>query len=95
MEHLRLFPTNIFRFKNAYSNVNEIKNIKIGNFTNPIVIPGGFLILKIKDKRKVEKKIDLEKEMNLIVKKKTNEQLNQFSNIYFNKIKKNVLINEL
>ena len=33
--------------------------------------------------------------MNLIVKKKTNEQLNQFSNIYFNKIKKNVLINEL
>jgi len=27
MEQLRLFPTNIFRFKNAYSNVNEIKNI--------------------------------------------------------------------
>ncbi len=75
--------------------LNKIKNIKIGNFTNPIVIPGGFLILKIEDKREVEKKIDLEKEMNLIVKKRTNEQLNQFSNIYFNKIKKNVLINEL
>tara|TARA_B100001287_G_C22621206_1_gene500143 strand:+ start:195 stop:1121 length:927 start_codon:yes stop_codon:yes gene_type:complete len=75
--------------------LNKIKNIKIGNFTNPIVIPGGFLILKIEDKREVERKIDLEKEMNLIVKKRTNEQLNQFSNIYFNKIKKNVLINEL
>ena len=75
--------------------LNKIKNIKIGDFTNPIVVPGGFLIIKIEDKREVEKKIDLEKEMNLIVKKKTNEQLNQFSNIYFNKIKKNVLINEL
>ena len=28
-------------------------------------------------------------------KEKTNEQLNQFSNIYFNKIKKNITINEL
>jgi len=27
MEHLRLFPTNIFRFKNAYHNASEIKNI--------------------------------------------------------------------
>ena len=30
-----------------------------------------------------------------IVRKKTTEQLNQFSNIYFNKIKKNVRIDEL
>ena len=31
----------------------------------------------------------------MVIKKKTNEQLNQFSNIYFNKIKKNVSIDEL
>ena len=29
------------------------------------------------------------------MKEKTNEQLNQFSNIYFNKIQKNININEL
>ena len=32
---------------------------------------------------------------NLIVKAKTQEQLNQFSNIYLNKIKKNIVINAL
>ena len=30
-----------------------------------------------------------------IDKKKTNQQLNQFSNIYFNKVKKDLIINEL
>ena len=34
-------------------------------------------------------------EIDKIVRKKTNEQLNQFSNIYFNKVKKNIIINEL
>ena len=39
--------------------------------------------------------VDIENEMKLIVKEKTNKQLNQYSNIYFNKIKKNIKINEL
>ena len=30
---------------------NEVKKIKVGNYTNPIVIPGGFLIIKIEDIR--------------------------------------------
>ena len=42
-----------------------------------------------------EKKTDPKKEIELLVRKKTNEQLSQFSTIYFNKIKKNVEINEL
>ncbi len=78
---------------------NEIKKelvkIKVGNFTNPIKVPGGFLLLKINDINELEKEIDLEKEINLIIRKKTNDQLNQFSNIYFNKIKKNIKINEI
>ena len=74
---------------------NKIKDIKIGEFSEPIIIPGGFLILKIEDLRESNKDINLEKELNLIVRKKTNEQLNQFSNIYFNKIRKNIEIYEL
>ena len=35
------------------------------------------------------------KEVKKIIKKKTNQQLNRFSNIYFNKIKKDIIINEL
>ena len=72
-----------------------IKQIKINNYTKPIVLPGGFLILKIEDIRETDNDFDLNSEINKIVRKKTNEQLNQFSNIYFNKVKKNITINEL
>ena len=84
--------------KSASLNKNirdKINNLPIGIYTNPIVIPGGFLILKIENKRKTEIKLNLEKEINSISKKKTIEQLNQFSNIYYNKIKKDVILNEL
>jgi len=73
----------------------KIKKVKINEHTKPIVIPGGFLILKVEGIREVKNDFDLETEINKIVKKKTNEQLNQFSNIYYNKIKKDILINEL
>ena len=73
----------------------NLKKVKINEHTKPIVIPGGFLILKIEGIREVENDFDLNTEINKIVKKKTNEQLNQFSNIYFNKVKKDILINEL
>ena len=72
-----------------------IKKIKIGEYTKPIVLPGGFLILKLEDIREVNNDFNLDDEINRIIKEKTNEQLNQFSNIYFNKIKKNTEINEL
>ena len=74
---------------------NEVKKIKVGNYTSPIVIPGGFLIIKIEDIREKDNSSDLNNEIEKIIKDKTNEQLNQFSNIYFNKIKKDMVINEL
>ncbi len=75
--------------------LNELKKIKISEYTNPIKVPGGFLLLKINDINEVKREINLEKETNLIIRKKTNDQLKQFSNIYFNKIKKNIIINEI
>ena len=74
---------------------NELKKLKVNEYTNPIKVPGGFLLLKINDVNEINKQIDLEKETNLIVRKQTNNQLDQFSNIYFNKIKKNIKINEI
>ena len=71
-----------------------ISKLKIGEFTNPILIPSGFLILKVKDIKEIEKKIDIEKELNLRIRYMQNQQLNQYSNIYFKKIKKDILINE-
>ena len=73
---------------------NQIIKTKINNITDPIVIPGGFIILKVLDQRKTEKKTDLNKEIELVVRDQGNKQLNQFSIIYFNKIKKEFEINE-
>ena len=75
--------------------LNKIEKIKVGEITKPITIPGGFLILKKIDVKYLKEKIDIEKEMEKIVKSKTNQQLNQYSLIFYNKIKKDIKINEL
>ena len=74
---------------------NEIKKIELGQYTKPIVIPGGVLILKLEDIKEIKNKIDIDSKLNELIRYSTNEQLNQFSNIYFNKVKKNIKINEL
>ena len=77
-------------------NIKDIlNNLKIGNHTKPITTPGGFLILKIEDIRIVENEnYDLDKKINETINIKRNEQLNNYSNIYFNKIKKEIKIYE-
>ena len=72
----------------------EINNLNNDEYTNPIQIPGGFLVLKVKEKKTLEQNTDEEAEFLLKVKALTNQQLNQYSNIYFNKIKKNIKIYE-
>ena len=49
----------------------------------------------LKDKKSVTSNLDPEKELNSLVQFKTNQQLNQFSNMHFNKVKKEIQINEL
>ena len=75
--------------------LNKLKNIEIGNYSKPILVPGGFLILKIEDQREIKQNINLEFELNKVIEDKKNQQLNQFSNIYYNKVKKDIFINEL
>ena len=74
--------------------VAEINQIKSGQLTNPIEINNGFLILKINKKEKIEKKINFEEELNKLIALEKNNQLNQFSLIYFNKVKQNIYISE-
>tara|TARA_B100001769_G_C22073633_1_gene578043 strand:- start:433 stop:1353 length:921 start_codon:yes stop_codon:yes gene_type:complete len=74
---------------------NELSDLKEGDITKPIFTPNGYLILKIDKIEYKKKKYDQKAELKEMVKLKTNQQLNQQSNIYFNKIKKNTNINEL
>ncbi len=82
--------------ENSMSNEirQQLLKTNVGEITKPISIPGGFMILLNENKRETLLNLDVNKEIELIVKRKTNEQLSQFSNIYFNKIKKDMRINE-
>jgi len=73
----------------------ELNKIETGMFTNPILVPGGFLLLYIEDTKISKVPINKDNEIKKIINQQTNEQLNRYSNIYFKKIKKNILINEL
>ena len=66
----------------------------MGEYTTPIQTPAGFLILSIVDKKEIEQDYNIDKELPLRIKNLQNQQLNQYSNIYFNKIKRNIKISE-
>ena len=72
-----------------------VAKLNIGEYTKPQLIPGGFLILKLNDVKKNEVSVNIEDEIKKLIKIKTNQQLNQYSNIYFNKIKKNIKIEKI
>ena len=72
-----------------------LNNIEINNFSNPINVPSGFLILQINDIKNRKIEIDVEKELKKLENYEKNNQLNQYSKIYMNKIKKDIEINEL
>ena len=74
---------------------NTLNNLVKEDHTKPLIVPGGFLILKIDDIKIIDNKdFDLDKKIDETVKLKRNEQLNNYSNIYYNKIFKEYVINE-
>ena len=74
---------------------NKLSKLKVGEKTEPIFTPSGYLILKIKNIKLIKKKYDINTQTQNLINFKTNQQLNQYSNNYFNKIMKNFEINEL
>ena len=74
--------------------LEELYKIKSGEITEIIKIGNNFLILKIEEIKKNKIKIDNEMKLKEMIDFERNRQLNQFSNIYFNKIKINYSIDE-
>ena len=76
-------------------NIKEsINNLKIGETTKPIILSNGILILKLINSKNSETTIDIESELKKAIIYERNRQLNQYSKIYYNKIKKNMNFNE-
>ena len=74
--------------------LKEIINIKKNELSKPIQTNNGYLIIRLNDKRVVNKEINFEDELNNLVSFEKDKQYNQISNIFYNKIKQNTYISE-
>ena len=74
--------------------VNEINKLQVGEFTKPINIPAGVIILKLDGKEDKKISLDFDSEFKKLIEYEKNRQLNQFSAIYFNKLKFNIKIEQ-
>ena len=74
--------------------VNEINELQVGEFTKPINIPGGVVILKLDKKEDKKISLDFDSEFKKLIEYEKNRQLNQFSTVYFNKLKFNTKIEQ-
>ena len=74
--------------------LKEIENLKKGENTAPIKIASGFLILKVNDIEMSEVKVDQNKIIDSRINNELNKQLDQFSTLYYNKVKSKIKINE-
>ena len=84
--------------KNSLNKIfnDALLDLKIGEYSRPILTQAGFVIIRINDiKKDKSNEQSIEKKVDTLIRIKTNQQLNQFSNIYLNKIKKDLVINEL
>ena len=75
--------------KEIFSN---IQNLEIGNYTKPINVPGGQILLFLKDKRKAKLDLSFEEELEKLKKNELNRQLDQYSSIYYKKTEINTKI---
>lgn len=72
--------------------LSEIKKLNVNEITKPINLAGGFLILKLEGVEDKKTSVNFEEELNNQITNEKNRQLNQFSLIYYNKIKFNTKI---
>ena len=81
------------KINNLNQNIKEIViKLKTGQFSKPIRTSSGFIILKIEDEKEYLSEFNLADKMQEAIRFRTNDQLNQFSRMYFNKVKKNLII---
>ncbi len=73
----------------------NILNLSKNEISEPIKIEGGYLLIKLNDKREFNQKINIDNQLKELVKLEKNRQLNAFSIIYYKRLKKNIQINEL
>tara|TARA_Y200000002_G_scaffold44224_1_gene32045 strand:+ start:165 stop:1103 length:939 start_codon:yes stop_codon:yes gene_type:complete len=70
----------------------NLQNLEIGEHTSPINVPGGKLILFIKNKRQAKMELSFDDELKKIINIERNRQLDQYSTVYYKKAEINTKI---
>ncbi len=73
---------------------NEIEKINVGGLTNPITTAGGFILLKINEKKNELIEIDEEQEFKKAVNFEKNRQLTMYSTLQYKRAYNKAFINE-
>jgi hypothetical protein len=68
--------------------------LKINEFSKPIKIGAGFILINLDAVKEEKQKINLEEKFAYIINKETNRQLNQYSSIHYKKIERQSFIYE-
>ena len=74
--------------------LDKIKKLDINQISAPINVSGNQLILKVDDKKEIKNDFDPDKLLNEKISYERNRQLNNFSRIFYQKLKYNTLIRE-
>ena len=72
----------------------EIQKLKVNDFSKPIFINNNYLIIKVNQKKIINEEFDENKIVKEIIRIEKDKQYQNFSQIYYNKIKLNSQINE-
>ena len=83
--------------ENQLSNTikNELQKINVNEYTDPIIVGNNFLIIKINKKNTIDLKLDKNEIVKRMIDMEKKKQYENFSLIYYNKIKLNSQIDEL
>tara|TARA_B110001450_G_scaffold158754_1_gene148095 strand:- start:13 stop:951 length:939 start_codon:yes stop_codon:yes gene_type:complete len=71
-----------------------LKTMVIGEISQPMKIPNGYMILQMQNKREVREEVDREKLLKDLIRFEKDKQYNRYSIMYYNKIKLNTYISE-
>ena len=72
----------------------EIEKINIGEFSDPITIPGGFILIKLNDKKNKLIEINEEEQLQKAINFEKNRQLTMYSTLHYKRIFNKTVINE-
>ena len=73
---------------------NNIKQLQRGEISSSIKISNAHIIIKLNDKKEIKNEINLDKQLENLIKQETNRQLNNFAIVFYKRLKKNLEINE-